>query len=93
MSSYPTTKELVAIGKYDIQQGFNGLLELIEPHFADYGYCHYSMGRLTVTTGGWSGCEDVMGTLQNNTLFWSMCWEASFKGGMYKFRIPKDFGK
>src|SRR5690348_2281153 len=40
-----------------------------------------------VSTGGWSGNEDVIGALQRNFIFWSFCWRATIAGGHYWFRI------
>lgn len=93
MNIYPTDKELVAIKRYDILQGINGLVELIEPHLADYGRCEYDKGKLMLATGGWSGCEDIISALRDNILFWETCWKQSTRGGLYKFTIPKFLRK
>lgn len=91
MEDYPTTKELAAIKSYDILQGIEGLLDLVEPHFAEYGNYEHNKGTFILATGGWSGCEEVIGALLDNVVFWTTCWEQSKRGGWYKFRIPKEF--
>ena len=48
--------------------------------------------RLTLVTGGWSGCESVIGAL-NETMFHFMFWESSFRGGKhtYTLSLPQWF--
>lgn len=40
--------------------------------------------RLTLITGGWSGCESVVAALRE-TMFHVMFWESSFRGGKHTF--------
>lgn len=40
--------------------------------------------RLTLVTGGWSGCESVIGALQG-TMFHFLLWESSHRGGKHTF--------
>lgn len=46
--------------------------------------------RLTLVTGGWSGCESVISALQG-TIFHMCGWESSFRGGKhsYAFSLPQ----
>jgi len=56
--------------------------------FFDYGRCHQTADDdhvWTVSSGGWSGCEDVIGALGENTVFWLMCWRSSRRGGHFEF--------
>ena len=54
--------------------------------------------RLTLHTGGWSQCEDIIWAIQDFTdmpktnLFWAMYWYQSTLGGHYVFidRIKRD---
>ena len=45
--------------------------------------------RLTLVTGGWSGCESVIATLRE-TMFHVLFWESSNRGGKHTFTITPD---
>lgn len=40
-----------------------------------------------VSTGGWSGHEDVIGALKGNVLFWMFCFRLHRVGGHFWFRV------
>ena len=46
-----------------------------------------------MSTGGWSGNEDIIYTLMQNKKFWSQCPYSWRTGGHYVFRIPKIIEK
>lgn len=56
--------------------------------------CHYGkvtkMGRRwTFITGGWSGNEDIIRSMQNNQSgLWLICWYSSNRGGKHVFKVP-----
>ena len=50
-------------------------------------------GTLQLSTGGWSGCESVIGALQKNSLFWMLYWYQSRAGGHYWFRNIRPLKK
>jgi len=58
-------------------------------HFGDWGFkvTGKKVLRLQLHTGGWSGNESIIGALQNNFMFWSLCWLRSERGGHYYFKI------
>jgi len=42
---------------------------------------------LSLSTGGWSGNEDIIRALKKNFIFWSMYWQMNRRGGHYQFKI------
>lgn len=46
--------------------------------------------RYSISTGGWSGNEDLISALRENAPFWGLYWEESRRGGHFKFEIGKS---
>ena len=44
---------------------------------------------LYLSTGGWSGNEDIIGALQANHIFWLLAWTKSVRGGHYWFDLGR----
>jgi hypothetical protein len=93
---YPTDEALDRISTFTgtaeemagyIQSLMHNGRATLEDFVDDYGRPEK---RLTLVTGGWSGCESVIGALQG-TMFHLMFWESSFRGGKhtYTFSIPQ----
>jgi len=88
---YPTDDELETIRNWSHEGGFNQLMEYIReqwiwPHFI--GCVEEESKKIWhISTGGWSGHEDIMRALQDNFVFWTTCWLWSKRGGHYKFEI------
>lgn len=85
---YPTDKTIETIENYSHEDGYQRLMENIAPLFDGYGRCEYRSvdGVWEIATGGWSGNEDIIGALKENTLFWLICWNLSKRGGYYEFK-------
>jgi hypothetical protein len=62
----------------------------------NYGRIDIVDDTLTLHTGGWSGNEVIIEAL-TKTIFWSFCWEKSWRGGHYEFKLkrinPNDIKK
>jgi transcriptional regulator with XRE-family HTH domain len=88
VDGYPTDNTLDIIQTYPGYQGnWKWLMEAIAPLFCKHGRWESIDGIYwQVATGGWSGNESIIRALQKNTLFWSMCWQLSKKGGYYEFK-------
>lgn len=94
---YPDDAELDAIANWPHGRGFHGLMAEVrrlnwekygswrECDVTDEGVEYFREYRLA--TGGWSGNESLIGALQENFVFWSLCWQMSERGGLYVFRI------
>jgi hypothetical protein len=70
-------------------KGHAGLLELVRANWQWENYFHQDGNKYALSTGGWSGNEDLIGALQENTLFWACCWESSCRGGHYEFEVAE----
>jgi len=93
MSGYPDEEDLERIRKWS-HDDLLGLVDFVRERwtFADWGWKLEACGLLSVSTGGWSGNEELIGALQGNYPFWGLCWESSRRGGHFTFdlsRIPK----
>ncbi len=90
--NYPSNESLEFIKTFDvIKYGNLALAEFIEQIWwcADWGYCLKGkrVKKLFLSTGGWSGNEDIIHSLSRNFIFWSMCWMQQRRGGHYIFEI------
>lgn len=90
MNRYPTEVELKYIREYDFTNGIEPLLEFLKDIWA-YPDRIVIKGKkvkwMYLSTGGWSGNEDIIGALMDNYVFWIMCWRKSTRGGHYWFKI------
>lgn len=84
---YPTETDLEKIKTWDIAD-IDGLLDYIQPLFEGYGRLTRKKRTFEMATGGWSGNEEIISALQQNVIFWSVCWMESKRGGWFKFSMP-----
>lgn len=87
---YPTDEQLEVIKKWNISD-LHGLMEYIREiwEFADWGW-KQDGGTYYISTGGWSGNEDIIEAMQSNHMWWFMFWEQSKRGGHYIFETIGD---
>lgn len=86
--NYLTERQLKTIKKWE-PKDFHGLMEFVRSiwEFADWGF-HRDGDIYNISTGGWSGNEDIIYTMKKNVLWWSFYWEQSRRGGHYIFSKP-----
>jgi len=93
---YPTNQELKTIENWDFLTNFTGgakeFLPFLESIWWQSGWGFVLKGKkvlkLELHTGGWSGNEDIIISMQK-TMFWILCWQKSIRGGHYYFRIKQ----
>ena len=97
VNGYPSDITLEAIKKFPAFGRCEELLDAIEPLWEynawnkteevnEYGE---PIVRYRLATCGWSGNEDIIAALRENFIFWSLCWESSYRGGLYYFHVDK----
>jgi hypothetical protein len=64
--------------------GSGEISTVCDPHFPERRCI-----QLSLHTGGWSTCEEIIDALPNQfPLFWAMYWFQSQRGGHYTFLAP-----
>lgn len=84
---YPTEEQLKVIKEWDlVEKPVKSLLDYIEPiwEYGDWGFTR-TKHKLELHTGGWSGNEDIISSLQQNIMFWTLYWKDSRRGGRFVF--------
>jgi hypothetical protein len=96
---YPTQEFLDAVSKWDYTKGFNAWFEFIH-----YGWWMEEWGfhsetvvnedgeqviRYDLSTGGWSGNEDLIEAMMQNFICWSYTWQSNRRGGHYVFEVKE----
>ncbi len=88
---YPSEETLEFIRNFDCAKNrCLYLAKFIEKIWwaADWGYTMKGK-KLYLSTGGWSGNEEIIDALQSNHVFWLMCWYETKRGGHYTFIIKE----
>lgn len=86
-TDYPTVEELETILNWKIKshKDCNDLLDYVLPLFERHGFVKKTKRRYYISTGGWSGCEEIIHEIKQNYLFWALCWISTTRGGHYIF--------
>lgn len=91
---YPTEESLEQIENYSGSAIY--LMREVVDYFNNCGYGVVYVNKppspaektvFELSTGGWSGCEDVIDALKNNRLWWVCCWRSLHRGGHYSFEV------
>ena len=69
---------------------FAGLMEYVGARWAykEIGYWSQRGSEYKISTGGWSGNEELVGAMMRNMMFFALCWQSSRRGGHYTFELP-----
>lgn len=77
---YPEEDELEAIRTWPAED-FVGLMAYVRERWTFPHYFHVEGGVYRLSTCGWSGNEELLGALHENTVVGLMHWYASRRGG------------
>ena len=99
INGYPTEEALAKISNWSndsISDCFDFIKELWsypdywrEKVFFDEGEEKWKK-QIDMSTGGWSGNEDLLAALRNNILIWSSAWVLCARGGKFIFEIEEQ---
>jgi hypothetical protein len=86
---YPTEETLEAIRKWDCDDpaGKIALLRFVQKAWSYPLYFTKIAEEWHVSTGGWSGNEDLIRAMRKNFVFWSLTWVQERRGGHYIFEV------
>ena len=94
MSDYPTDEDLEriqtwAFDAHDSFEQFMAYVKSIGTYWPSEVF-GWVVGSRTyhVSTGGWSGNEEILEAMRRNYLFWAVCWREHRRGGHYIFTLP-----
>ena len=94
MDKYPTEEELAKIQNWNVDDNnVSEFMAFVKSVWwmPDWGWVEEN-GKYMISTGGWSGNEDIIGAMMNNKIFWLMFWEQSRRGGHYIFSAGRTNG-
>lgn len=88
MEEYPNDDELRRVREWP-PTDLSGLMDFVRSIWwqPDWGWNQVGE-NYRISTGGWSGNEELIEALKGNTMFWMLCWQSSRRGGHYEFRVP-----
>ena len=85
-NGYPDDDELDKIANWPAADAI-GLLRYVK-HLWKYPeyWNECGTGCCQISTGGWSGNEDLIAAMEKNRMWWLFHWHSSKRGGHYEFR-------
>ena len=87
---YPTRYAIRRIRTWPYEKGWVALMDYVKARWWTPEWGWTQEGRFyRFSTGGWSGNESLVGAMEGNRMFWSLCWESSRRGGHYVIEIPE----
>ncbi len=88
---YPTEEALEKIKDWP-DKDMLGLMAFVKElwYYPEWGWNEKDEDKYVsylISTGGWSGNEDLIGAMKSNHMFWMFCWVQSRRGGHYIFEV------
>jgi hypothetical protein len=85
---YPTQETEETITHWPLFDGYHSLLAYVARAWKYPDYFSNEGNDYRISTGGWSGNEELISALRQNVAFWAICWQSSARGGHYVFTVP-----
>ena len=90
---YPTDEDLKKIREWPIKKTDDcyKLIEFVEKIWwlPEWGIWRSKGNKIHMSTGGWSGNEEIMGAVSSNTMFWVFAFQSHRRGGHYIFQVRR----
>lgn len=93
---YPTPEEIERIRNWEAKRSneYVNLMHFIKSCWwaAEWGWQEEETSeayKYHISTGGWSGNEEIIMAMAANQMFWLFCWVSTRRGGHYEFSIRK----
>jgi len=95
---YPTDEEIQKIKEWPLGRSYTEYFDFIQTCWwaAEWGWKEedavdelfkYPVRRYTISTGGWSGNEDIISAMKENQILWIVTWMQSRRGGHFIFQV------
>lgn len=89
MADYPTEEQLQAIGSWPLKDPMGWLDAIAEWWWGfDASLIRYTQRRVYLSTGGWSGNEELIAAMQGSFL-WFIGFESSRRGGHFVLNLTR----
>jgi hypothetical protein len=88
---YPTDEELQQLRDWDFNdmRGWFDFAQSIGNYWPDdHFWSEEPPGTFHISTGGWSGNEDIISAMSDNFICWTQTWKVHRRGGHYEFELP-----
>jgi len=88
---YPTPENLKTIKNWKciIWEDYRSLAKYIcHCWHWEKPWVHLHKNILKLSTGGWSGNEEIINCIQKNKMFMMVCFYSQRRGGHYVFKLP-----
>lgn len=85
---YAKQRELTRIAKWNYADPWGWFEYVIARWWMPAWGIRRVRNRLYMSTGGWSGNEEIIGAMRKNYLLWGKTWYVHRTGGHFIFKVP-----